>query len=326
MANSIRKVIWAVDPFSDEPLLQGSAVTALEKFSSGHDLEIFPVFVWDVALDGALKEQERKRLRARGEEVITRLLKGSSLKTRPLVLLEKGYSSVKSRAEAMVRFAKTVQADLIVLSTHSRGLPEKWFLGSFAETISLISDVPLLVTHLRWKPTSAARKSVLFATDFSERSLAAFVKLIEWAKGGGWSVTIYHRVRFPAYPAYELGFMAGQAYEENLKEEIRQRTEEAILLGRAAKKIGLHSKIIIDQIGSSDVTSGVLRQLKKNYSMVAIAAQSGVLARTFLGSTTRRLIREASVPVWVIRPKQKGFPAELRRPDLRDESDQRISF
>lgn len=48
-------------------------------------------------------------------------------------------------AEAVIEYAKTNGVDLIILGTHGRSGPSRWFFGSVAEKISRHSPVPVLM-------------------------------------------------------------------------------------------------------------------------------------------------------------------------------------
>ena len=77
------------------------------------------------------------------------------------------------------------KVDLLVTGTHSREGLGKMVMGSHAENILRHSPVPVLVVgpYVRSEPETTARmKRILFATDFSEASLAALPHAISLAE------------------------------------------------------------------------------------------------------------------------------------------------
>jgi nucleotide-binding universal stress UspA family protein len=84
--------------------------------------------------------------------------------------------------------SKTIEekeVDLLVTGTHGREGLGKMAMGSHAENILRHSPVPVLVVgpYVRSEPKTTARmKRILFATDFSEASLAALPHAISLAE------------------------------------------------------------------------------------------------------------------------------------------------
>ena len=87
--------------------------------------------------------------------------------------------------DVISRTIEEKEADLVVTGTHGREGLGKMVMGSHAENILRNSTVPVLVVgpHVRIGPEKATRmKRILFATDFSESSLAALPYAISLAE------------------------------------------------------------------------------------------------------------------------------------------------
>jgi len=87
--------------------------------------------------------------------------------------------------EVISRTIEEKKVDLVVTGTHGREGLEKMVMGSHAENILRHSPVPVLVVgpYVRMEPEKTASvKRILFATDFSEPSLAALPYAISLAE------------------------------------------------------------------------------------------------------------------------------------------------
>jgi nucleotide-binding universal stress UspA family protein len=87
--------------------------------------------------------------------------------------------------EVISRTIEEKKVDLVVTGTHGREGLGKMVMGSHAENILRHSPVPVLVVgpYVRMEPEkTASMKRILFATDFSEASLAALPYAISLAE------------------------------------------------------------------------------------------------------------------------------------------------
>jgi nucleotide-binding universal stress UspA family protein len=88
-------------------------------------------------------------------------------------------------------------ADLIVIGTHGRSGFEKMFLGSVAERVFRLSDLPVLTVGpavAKAPPVEAELKNIVFATDFSETSRRALPYALSFAQEHQASLTLLHVV------------------------------------------------------------------------------------------------------------------------------------
>lgn len=85
-----------------------------------------------------LREEQRQAAAAAVAEVKTFVGTATSRSVEPVVADE-------PPVDALLRASE--DADLVVLGTHGRRRPSKWWLGSAAERMVRVSDVPVLVTR-----------------------------------------------------------------------------------------------------------------------------------------------------------------------------------
>ena len=309
MGNQISKcVVWAVDPFAKDFIFQKTAVTAIKHLGAEKGLPVIPIYIWRetkvVGLQSGISALNLKRHHELGQKRIDLLTEGEDVEFKSLQIIAKPLISLREGAEHLIQKSKKLNADMIVLSTHARKGLENWFVGSFAETLSFISDVPLLIAQPHWKLRSTDRR-VLFLTDFSQESYTAFEELVETAKIRNWSITLFHQLKMEFYPTGEIAFAAWEVYQDTFREEEHQKRFLAHQLVEIGGRRGVKVEVLIDTEHAGSVDTIALNLLNSNHLMVALASRSTFLQRAFLGSTTRQLIRNSPVPVWVIHPNME---------------------
>ena len=95
------------------------------------------------------------------------------------------------------RLASFHNADLIVLGTHGRTGFEKMFLGSVAERVFRLSELPVLTVGPgveKAPPAEVELKNIVYATDFSENSRRALPYALSLAQEHQASLTMLHVV------------------------------------------------------------------------------------------------------------------------------------
>ena len=323
--NSAGKIVWAVDPFLTEGDAVRASVLALRTIlGASETTEILPLNVWRETKSEELSGVSELSFAAHRNGAQSRLdacVREFALRLLPLELVGKPFTSVSEGATALVRRAQRWGAEVIVLATHARKGPTRWFLGSFAETLSLLSEIPILIAPMHWQPRATAATggngpNVLFLTDFSDESRTAFEILIPAARARGWSLTLLHHVRFDAVPIADGAFTPWAMLEDAYRGETALRSAEGDRWVRFARDRGVSARVRIDDRREGSVDQLALTLLKRDHLFVALASRSGSVARALLGSVTQRLIQNSPVPVWVIHsPKVNGVATPgLRRP------------
>jgi nucleotide-binding universal stress UspA family protein len=158
-------------------------------------------------------------------------------------------------------------------------------MGSFSKTLSLSSDISLLIVNPFWRPIRQF-KSILFATDFSDESRVAYEKVLSLAKQLKSRVLILHR-------------------SEGIDEETKVQRTSALQWAKKGQKEGIKCHVIIDSKWGESPAETILRRASQLPGMIAMAAYSGPVSRALLGSTTRKVIRFSTQPVWVIHPQRR---------------------
>lgn len=309
-----RRVIWAVNPFAGDIELLRSSAEAIRSLIAKEPVEIEPVYVLGAGYYTTilpLLSNSLTEIRLGGQEVLRRALDNLSFKNmKPLHVLAEGDLSLQQSIYTLLTYAHATKADLIVVNTHAKKGPERWMMGSFAETLSLRSDLPLLVVNPKWSPAQSNFKKIFFPTDFSAESHEAFRQVVQLAKSIGGEIKLYHRFAFDIpptiFPVYQSYDVSGDAYKRDVKtcnDLAAQWTSEAI-----ESQVKVTSEIDV-QASESVVHSILIRS--QGYGLIAMASHSGRLSRLILGSTTRGILRSAQVPVWVVHPTRTQETADV---------------
>jgi nucleotide-binding universal stress UspA family protein len=294
--NSI--TLWAVDPFADKRT-QLKVAGHLKAFLRGSQIQIEPTSVLN---PGELrlppsKEDIKTRFQLAAQKAVDKITQGLKVPNlmKPSMVYCDNYSQRKS-VETFLDFAQERKAELIALGTHSRTGVERWLFGSFAETLVLLSQVPLLIvnpkTHLS-KPI----KIVFFPTDLSDASKKGIEKLTPTLKRLKAKVILYHKIDYVIPETYSMIYRS-DLYEKYLKDDEVRRKKTLEDWALNLKKQGVTAQVVIDD-KPGFIPKSIVQAAKKHKSnLIALVSQTGTASATILGSITRQVVRTADCPIW----------------------------
>lgn len=301
-----RKLLWAVDAFADEHKTQLVAFRVLDKFAEATGAVIEPVSVLcpeDLRVPKHSFEGFSQEYRREAEKRLERWIgKIKSPRRVPPRLLLQPKLSLASTVEVFLRYAQECGAELIGVGTTTRSAVERFFLGSFAETMMLKSSIPLLIANPTM-PAAPTLKRALFATDLSESSRTAFATFLPTAKALGARVVLYTKGEF-AMPTEGIPVMAlSSNYRDYLQPDTEARAQHAQKWIDEASRAGVKATLIVDEkLGTT--SAGIIAAAKREkVGLIALAARSGPVASAMLGSVSRQVVRRAPIPVWALHPK-----------------------
>jgi nucleotide-binding universal stress UspA family protein len=308
--------IWAVDAFHSNPKVQLRALRAAEAMAGKKPLQVTPVSVLPWGRFDAESLQFLNKwhdLASVAGSRVSKLLKSEkSPHLKPHRLLSQEKSSLSRSVTSLIQFAISEKADLIVTSTHGRSGPAKLVIGSFAENLVYQSPIPVLLVN----PNASSLKrikSILFATDFSDASYAAFKRVVVLANQIGAEVVLFHKLQFPTVEG--LPPLLFSITPSEMRENIQATGQKWLKWG---EQQGVKMQLQINT-GNADRLKELQKACKKlgNSAVLAMAAQSGPLESNLLGSLTQKAIRSNSCPILVIRSEQetliKKFLSEVTR-------------
>lgn len=297
MESQFVSALWAVDPSEDNLHPRAEALTEVRPFLGGGFLRVHPVYVCSEESTGMQKYQVQVR------EYLKPLNLG------PMADVEVVYSPSNKRSDWVDRIldiAKNKNAQLILLTSHGRSAIGTFFLGSFAQELLQKSTLPVLFLSPR-RAKVAQTEKVLFATDFSEESKAAFVKFLQLVKDKTSDLILFHAFNFPILPmtaAQGAGLFTPlpDSFVEEQKEwvdrEIVRWIEEA-----HKTNIKIHFQSLVEESLTSAAVAIEKVAERENVSLVGLVSHVGPVARLALGSVTQELLSSQKLNLWVCGPK-----------------------
>jgi nucleotide-binding universal stress UspA family protein len=296
------RIIWAVDPFPEDKTLQLRTLGAVAAFRGRSEIPIEPVAV--VSPDGLrippgifLAPGIRYQQQARA--TVSKWLAASKVAhvSAPSVLVG-DTASLRHSVGVLLRYARRTRAALVAVSTHARTRLDRFVLGSFAETLMLHADIPLLIVNPRGTDLRSVRR-VLFPTDFSAGSRAAFQAILPVAQRHRATITLFSQCEY-LVPATVEQIHSVQVYRQFFDRDVAGRRLKGNAWAALARKRGVAAKVVIGQ-RPGFVPESILAMAKRTQAdVIAMASHSGAVAATVLGSVTRQVVRQARSPVWVI--------------------------
>ena len=204
---------------------------------------------------------------------------------------------------AVLDYADTVEAELIVLGTHGRRGLQRFLLGSVAEAIVRRASVPVLTVREHARVPEAIQH-ILVPTDFSEDARMALREAARWAAHFRARLTLLHVLAPAVIPVSVTEVAAVYEVVPGLQERIQEELTRWI---EAEVPESVSSDVRIEE-GPVDLT--ILEQARQEQADLIVMAthgRSGV-ARWLLGSVTERVLRQAPCPVLTLRHRE--LPSE----------------
>lgn len=303
-SRSLARILWAVDPLTTDAAFLKSTAEALRLLAAREGGTVEPVFVWSqTALD--LPDETESRLVREMQKQGQARLRRFAERVPGLAsyhVLATPTSNAREEAHALVSYAKSVGASLIVVSSHGRKGAKRWLLGSFAETLSLQSEVPLFVVHPRAKVPPRYR-SILFPTDFSDSSHAAFLRVIEFAATQGCQVTLFHKRNTPGVPVIDLALALHPEVAKAWSADLAEHRKVAPRWVAEGKRRGVRVQAVFERAPRLTLTEAILHRAETaGDDIIALGTEGSATGTWLLGSTARQVLRQAARPVWIVHP------------------------
>lgn len=299
---NIAKVILAVDAFAEDDVLTRKMVRLVSAVAAGRKISVEPVYVInpeDLTLAGIFEGRVDEFRRAVEEQVYGQLqgLKLSGL--RPATVLLASSISTRGAVQTLLSYAEETGTELIAVGTHSRKGLKRLVLGSFAETLSLHSRIPLLVVNPKQHFVKSRCAHVLFPTDFSTASREGLRKVVAQLGPEVKKITLFHQLE--SVPLFSIEPLASLPSPDSFVERENEAKEK--LGGRwkqSLVKQGIKCDVVLNA-RSVSVAKAILSEARRaKAGIIAMVSQSGPFESWLLGSTTRRVLRDSAYPVWIL--------------------------
>jgi nucleotide-binding universal stress UspA family protein len=274
-------------------------------------IPVFPPFanggiVWEDTINPALLKQSRAYL-----DTVSEQLKGISSVPVKSVLLEGGI------ADALCRLA-SVEADLIVMTTHGRGPLARAWLGSVADKIVRQAQVPVLAMRPHDAAIDLKRKIVfrhiLVPLDGSELAEQILEPALALAAATDADVTLLRVLNPMVIGQADLSAVPARYVDSSVLDELRrlhdeERGKAQAYLDTVVGRLSARSVRVQTRVAVHDQPAIAILEAAKIHEADAIAlathGRKG-MTRWLLGSVADKVIRGAILPVLVYRPAEEA--------------------
>jgi nucleotide-binding universal stress UspA family protein len=308
MKSGYLKVLWAIDAADPYPATMRRIAETLRRFENTSTLEIHPVFVLSpeqlelsqyfagepVDLEDGASMALEYQVRASG---ISGLRK-------PLTLIQP-LLSLKRCVQKLVTHANQGEFDFIVVGTHGKTGFERMVTGSFTEELLFQSHTPVLTVGPRTETRADSEKRILIPTDLTDLDSPFFPEVFQLTKNLAAKATILHAIQRPLESLLQSGLylLSGVSVPVPLYLRNEKMKQEPVVerIRALAVNSGIDCEGEVDHLCASVVESILNHAREKKVTLIAMAAQSAPFVSALLGSITRKIVRDAPCPVWVMR-------------------------
>lgn len=208
-------------------------------------------------------------------------------------------------AQELVGVATAENCDLIVMGTHGREGLARFFMGSVAERVVRLANLPVLLLRLSEAvhPSVGFPKRILVALDGGEASQQALEQAVHLAKELGSQLVLLHAI--PDVKTPVLGYesmMYSSANPEKLDSQLQ--LEGHSILQKAKEQIApLEATAVLSRAKGNRMAEIILQTAAQQQADLIAIGTHGYrgLDRLLLGSVAESVVHHAKVPVLVVR-------------------------
>ncbi|MGH9392036.1 MAG: universal stress protein [Vicinamibacteria bacterium] len=301
-----QKILCPVD-FSESSDRALDYALALAKRHGGHvavmhvlptvlaDPDLYPYLTEPVLASGEARDQAYRRL---GDFVHRALADGIGAE----VILEDG-----DVVEEVLKTAKRLESDLVVMGTQGRRGFRRLLLGSVTERVLRLSEAPVLsISPSAPKIGTAARgpfQKILCPVDFSPSSLAGLSAGLALREESA-ELLVLHVVEFYLPPA--LG--EAVAFDVTELRGLHRSQGQARLEELVPEESRSHTRLETVVLESGSPYKEILRTAERegcDLIVIGVAGRSSA-DLVFFGSTANHVVRAASCPVLTVRSRSSN--------------------
>jgi nucleotide-binding universal stress UspA family protein len=317
MATSpLRRILWAIDVFSDNSEIQDHIVQTLQSLiqttktkQEKSPISIEPLYMLSsdqLNLPDEFAQQLLEQYEPNAKKVLNQKINSIDLPLKNPTVITHRQSSLRSLVQHLIHYGERTSTDLIVVGTHGRNGLSRMFLGSFAETLLLQSPIPTLIVGRR---SHAHRKmgTILhpILLEGSPSDSPFFLQVLHLAQETQAKLKLLHTVPIPVDPVFQSGvYLLGGGWipaPTHLENYIQNQKQIGNRWIDFATQNHVNTELILDNSLSSVVDS-ILKHIELTQAdLVMMESVRGPVACTILGSVVRQVVRLSPCPVWVYR-------------------------
>jgi nucleotide-binding universal stress UspA family protein len=191
---------------------------------------------------------------------------------------------------AILETAEHRKADLIVVGTHGRKGVMRALLGSVAEKVVRLAQVPVLTV----RGSTTAFSKILVPTDLSEHAERALSTATSLARVSGAKLHVVHVG--PRVPYFGPPLAAGRAFASELMVESRKEFDSYMATVRAR---GIEATQTLSEGVAYVEINRAAKDVGADLIVMGTQGRTGI-ERVLLGSVAERVVRTSPIPVMVV--------------------------
>lgn len=203
--------------------------------------------------------------------------------------------------DQICRFAREIEADLVVMSTHGRTGLKRLFLGSNAERVVQHSESPVLVVRQSEREFVADGaplqiQTILVPTDFSGSSMEALEYAVEFGRQFGARLVLFHSFSVPEFITDPYGPHNMHPTPEQARSAADDQMREFV---KGLDFAGVDFETQITMGRADDEICAYAAKQKIDLIITSTHGRTGLM-HVLIGSVAEHVVRHAHSPVLVV--------------------------
>ena len=291
------KALWAFEPFhQDDTRTKGMHSTLRQLAGSSSNIEVgFVVTRTEGELSQAFDVPAEERFSTYPKKLTEKALRKAKVPIEHGKIHVVDYPTLSNTkaVDQLLGLAKSRNADLIAMYTHSRKGFARLVLGSFAETAIHRSKVSLLLVNPKCS-FSKTIKSIFFASDFAPASKKNLKRVLLLCRQVRAKLTVFHQAEIIYKWSMDESNPKIHAYRRKVN-----RMQEWIK--QECQRSGVSCAVIVKSEFSATSDLAIKTAAKAKADLIVVAAKSGPTAALMGGSITRQIVRGSNKPILILK-------------------------
>ena len=299
-----KKILWTIDIYEEDMSSQKRAFPHVKELAEKLSLPVLPVYVLSpktlnislsrlVEIDiSTFQEPAEENMQAWQKEY-------SNDNFLPGKVLTVSQDSLKACTQAVSDFALNQNCEFIVTNTQGPNAIERFFLGSFAESLLVQSKVPVYSINPEVESYKKIQK-VMIPTLFEPQQRPITEKYLNLAKSFSAEVVFFNVLPNLLSYATDGMYFPAPLYggiDKTIDEEVARLNSQAQEWVGIAENLGVKAqfKLVKDHRIADEV---ILENAQsEGADLIAMTSQAGPVEGALLGSTARKILRASKCPV-----------------------------
>ncbi len=291
---NFKNLVWAIDHGSKKSNVNKAVSSFLKMFTNIKTAKIHPVTVLSLGRMGFLEDLSRQDVLDYKEETITDTY--AIMKSVGFGHLTPELISIKGRStgdmiKGLQKHVTKVKGDMLVLGSHNYTALDRFFLGSFAESLIFSCKLPALIINPKMSPQKGKLSRIFCPIDLLEGYEDEVKECINFAKTYG-----VKEIHFFHYFGLGRGTSRQPQY---VRDNLHRKTHMLEKIVESTKKKGFNCRYHM-QLEEKNMTDSLLKAATKaKAQLIMMKGKTGKAQAMLVGSVTRNVVRYSKVPVLV---------------------------